>query len=61
MVFMRFQKKCFCIFRRKGLHLQRFIPFLHTETAKTVYFSVFTERLPMKKVKKRMNNRQVFL
>ena len=35
---MRFQKKCFCIFRRKGLHLQRFIPFLHTETAKTVYF-----------------------
>ena len=35
---MRFQKKCFCIFRRKGLHLQRFVPFLHTETAKTVYF-----------------------
>ena len=37
------------------------MPFLHTENTKTVYFSVFTERLPMKKVKKRMNNRQVFL
>lgn len=35
---MRFLKISFCIFRRKGLHLQRFIPFLHTETAKTVYF-----------------------
>ena len=35
---MRFLKISFCIFRIKGLHLQRFIPFLHTETAKTVYF-----------------------